>query len=128
MANMVDQSVYGASIERKTREEALYSKYGKRWAEYRKLWDALLKIGEGGIPFPLAYEMQLVDSCNLKCGICHSRKRTGEKFSKEDIDKVLSEGEVNGLCAVTFGFDMEALIDFDLLMYAIIVNDDIICI
>ena len=76
-------------------------------------------MGGRSISFPLAYEIQLVDSCNLRCGICHSRRRTGEKLAKEDIDKVFSKGESNGLCAVTFGLDSESMIDFDLLMYAV---------
>lgn len=119
MVNMANASLYGKSLERKTREEELHLRYGKRWDEYRYLWDAPLKKGEAGVPFPLAYEMQLIDSCNLRCGICHSRRRTGEKLSKEDIDKIFSEGEQNGLCAVSFGLDMEPLVDFDLLMYAV---------
>lgn len=118
MINKANPSLYARSIERKNRGEELRTRYGKRWDEYRDLWDAPLKNGKDAISFPLSYEVQLVDSCNLKCGICHSRKRTGEKLSKEDIDKIFSEGEKNGLCAVTFGMDSESLIDFDLLVYA----------
>lgn len=119
MINMANPSLYGKSLERRTRDEELHARYGKRWDKYRNLWDAPLKNGEDCISFPLAYEMQLVDSCNLRCGICHSRKRTGEKLSKEDIDEIFSEGESNGLCAAAFGVDTEPMIDFDLLMYAV---------
>lgn len=118
MVKMANESLYGDSIELRTREEEMSHRYGERWTKYRSIWDEPLKW-KGGIPFPLAYEIQLVDSCNLRCGICHSRKRTSEKLLREDIDKLFSEGEKNGLCAVTFGLDSESMIDFDLLMYAI---------
>ena len=120
MAN-VNESIFAKTIERRTRGEILHARHGKRWDEYRDLWDDPLTNGRGGnISFPLAYEIQLTDSCNLRCGHCYNRnKRTGVKLSKEDIDKVFLEGGSNGLCAVSFGFDSESLLDFDLLMYAV---------
>ena len=45
MVNMANESLYGDSIEKRTRDKKIYAKYGIRWEEYRALWDSPLKDG-----------------------------------------------------------------------------------
>lgn len=43
MVKMANASLYGNSIELRTREETMAKKYGERWDNYRALWDAPMK-------------------------------------------------------------------------------------
>ena len=99
-----------------SRDETLEDKYGERYKQYRQIWNANVRE-EGDIPeFPIHYECQLTDSCNLKCAICHDRKRTGVKIDIEVLKKVINEGKKYGLCACSFGLDSESLIDKQILL------------
>lgn len=111
--------VYKESRQLRSRDEALTQIYGRKYTNYRKKWCADI-TDKNSIPaFPMDYSLQLVDSCNMKCAICHSRKRTAQKLEGGVLRKVIIEGKDKGLCSVAIGLDTEALIDTNLLFETI---------
>lgn len=85
--------VYKESRQLRSRDEALTQIYGRKYTNYRKKWCADI-TDKNSIPaFPMDYSLQLVDSCNMKCAICHSRKRTAQKLEGGGIEKSNNRGE-----------------------------------
>lgn len=110
-----NENLYSQGIVNWTRDTVLNARYPEKYGSYRKLWNEDVK-SESDIPdFPVQYEIQLVDGCNLRCGICHSRKRTGRKLDIEALKRVIEEGK-DSLCAVSVGLDSEGLINKELLL------------
>lgn len=114
-----NNNLYGTTIKSKSRDAILGEKYGERWAKYRSNWDKDIKTAEDIPDFPLQYEVQLTDACNLHCGICHSRKRTGQKLDMTFFGEAIKEGSQKGLSACSFGLDSEGLLKKDMLLKAI---------
>ncbi len=112
-------NLYDMTIRNKSRDEILKARYGDRWTKYRFDWNKDVLTTEDIPKFPLHYEIQLADACNLHCGICHSRKRSGQKLDMNLLKEAIIEGAQKGLCACGFGLDSEGLLKKDALLEAI---------
>lgn len=120
-----NEKVYEESIVTFSRDMILEKKYGEKYTDYRLNWNKDIKCISDIPAFPLHYDIQLVDACNLHCAICHSRIRSGKKIDTALLKKVLREGAEKGLCSFSVGADSEGLIDKDLLMDIISYAHDI---
>jgi len=72
------------------------------YMEYRKKWRSCTSSGKAA-DFPLELDIDLKDSCNLRCPVCLSGKRTGEELSIGTIDKIIEELSQNQVYALNFG-------------------------
>lgn len=111
--------LYAKTVNNKTRDLVLAKRFPTRWKDYRESWDSNVINESDFTPFPLCYEIQLMDACNMRCAICHKRKRSGKKLDMRILEKALIEGAEYGLPAVQFGLDSEALYDVNYLINAI---------
>lgn len=111
-----NEMVFEESTVTYSRDAILQKLYGKRYIDYRLNWNKNIEKVSDIPSFPLEYDLQTADTCNLHCGICHNRKRTGERINVNLLKKALSEGAENGLCSCAFGADCESLIDKDLVL------------
>lgn len=98
----------------------MLKKYGKDYESYRQKWkDAGSKRDCGD--FPLHIDIELQDSCNLACKICHQsyRKRSHAITDFNLIKKIIDEGSANGLRSVNFGGSGEPLLQKEILFKGI---------
>ena len=116
---MQKKVVYSKTIEKHSREDVLDSKYGEKWVKYRREWN---EDTENIRKFPIEYDIQLCDECNLRCAICHKRKRDYGKLDIGRLKELLCEGAENGLCCVSLGADEECLLHekelFDIISFS----------
>lgn len=120
MNNTFESCLYGKMLEMSERHTSLVERFGEKYRVYRKNWDTPDdSYRETLRQFPIHYDLMLNDNCNMRCLICHSRKRTNKKLERKIIDKIFSEGKEYGLASCAFGLDSESLVDLPLLYYAI---------
>lgn len=104
-------------------DEILTTEIGERYPAYRKEWYASM---DGSVipDHPLTVELETNNFCNFHCNMCifsskdlHPDKKTGKKKTFLDFSlfcKVINEGEVFELPALTYGFLSEPLLHPDI--------------
>lgn len=101
---------------------AYYKRFGHKYREYRDLWN---KAGKDFLPrFPINLDIEVIDSCNLRCFHCFRNKElaekmglvinTGHAFGLKRFNKIMEEASLYGLMAINFGFSGECLLSPDL--------------
>lgn len=98
--------------------EKMVRRYGERYHAYRRRW-AEAEAG-GDLPFPVNLEFDLIDACTLKCPQClRSPDRIGEyadylgkgsRLTREDIVRIMDEGQAHGLPSVNIGGSGEPML------------------
>jgi len=97
-----------------------------KWHEYRKLYDQASCL-EIETDYPLQLDIELNDSCNLKCPMCPLSVETNENkgretwFKFEKFKEIIEEGVLHGLKALKLNYLNEPLIRediFDFIAYA----------
>lgn len=96
----------------------LFDRYGTRYEQYREKWCAA-STTPIETNFPLHLDMDITDSCNMDCPLCHQkyRKRKENVMSQELLDGIFSEAAQHNLCAVNFGASAEPLLQQERLFY-----------
>jgi radical SAM protein with 4Fe4S-binding SPASM domain len=101
----------------------LYLKrFGKKYKEYRQLWN---KAGKDFLPdFPIHIDIELIDACNLACIHCFRNEEiarkmgitinTGARFPLNIFKEIMDEGKAYGLKAINLGFSGECLLRDDI--------------
>ena len=98
----------------------LIPKYGKRFTNYRKSYFKTLennKTNYAYLPeYPTSVLLELLNRCNLDCGMCLSSHRAGKKiiFSKNNLDKLFNDFKKNKLQAIMFGAGEEPFLYKDI--------------
>ena len=117
--NIMAQKAYNKNLEsifENDPYELIAKKIGSDYKKYREKWKMSAK--KNFIPkFPLHLDIDLQDSCNLKCVICHQKysKRTNNITNFQLLKKIIDECSKKGLKAINFGASGEPLIKKELL-------------
>ena len=105
---MLSKSIISKSFKVDIEEilnDHLYSKFGKRFTDYRVKYKNYLKDSEHKyLPdFPISVILELVNRCNLECPFCYQGHRNDAKkstLSIEDLKKLFLEFKKNKLDAL----------------------------
>lgn len=96
---------------------AMIARYGDNYLEYRNIFKS---FPPPRLELPLHLDIDIIDSCNLRCAMCHQsyRKRTNKKIELEYIEKAIRES-LPRLASVNFGASCEPLLDKETLYKSI---------
>jgi len=98
----------------RTLDQALESRHGSRFSEYRRNYRLSLNADrDGHLPeFPITLGMELLNKCNFACVMCHTTQDKSPKITlpRATIEKVLAECGREGLPALMFGIGEEPLL------------------
>ena len=105
-------SVYKNGLESYLRDsitEKMIELYGDDYLTYREQWNDPEFIPPKG---PLHLDIDLVDSCNQRCAMCHQsyRSRTGQSLDLRLAQELIAEGVSLGMRSVNIGAASEPLL------------------
>lgn len=106
------------SFRRRDISSEMSKVYGERYRDYRRRWAACPPVLSRG---PLHLDIDLRDSCNLSCVMCHQayRKRTNSRIDPMLLQRVITEAAELELRAINFGASAEPLLEPELLFNAL---------
>lgn len=90
----------------------------RRWTEFRAAYHRASRL-ENVAPFPLQLDLELNSDCNLRCTFCQQTQspRPVRWMTWDTFERVVAEGEQNGLVSMKLNVNNEPLVRRDFVQF-----------